>query len=115
MLEWETYVCREWAKQQREITRIYFYGSRVWGNPNSDSDLDILIVAHPGAVIGSQEEWGYELRKLLNLRVDINDYFTARNDLIDIVSSNGLLVFSRHMSNMDFQFEDEIEDFDPEA
>lgn len=111
----ERTLCCTWAAQQREITRVYFYGSRVWGTPEPDSDLDILIVAHPGAIIGSNDEWTAALTELLGLTVHLNDHFTADPGLLVRISAKGLMVFSRHNSESDFEFEDEPLEFDPNA
>jgi len=114
MLDHQRELCRQWAENKREVTRVYFYGSRVWGAPQIDSDLDILLVAQPGAVICSREEWNNELTSLLGI-VDINDHFTAKGELIDRIKASGLLVFSRHGSDVDFEFEDELPEFDPDV
>lgn len=115
MLERKSEVCRSWAQNKHEVTRVYFYGSRVWGAPRRDSDLDVLIVAQPGAVICSATEWTNELTALLRAVVHLNDYFTAQPDLVDKIKANGLLVFSRHGGDIDFEFDDELPEFDPDA
>jgi predicted nucleotidyltransferase len=104
--------CQAWAARQRELTRVYFYGSRVWGTPRPDSDLDVLIVAHPDAVICSEEEWSAELSSLLEVPVHLNDHFTVDPELLLRIKAEGLLVYSRHDSEADFEFEDEFEEFD---
>ena len=115
MLNREITICRDWAAEQREITRVYFYGSRIWGTPRPDSDLDILIVAHPGAVIGSNKNWTDELTRLLGLSAHLNDHFTADPELVTRIKAAGVLVFSRYEDKRDFQFEDEIEEIDSNA
>lgn len=112
MLDFESARCRKWAAQQREITRIYFFGSRVRGTSRPDSDLDIFVVAPPGAVILKDKEWTAELTSLLRMKVHLNDHFTASKDLKAHINADGLLVFSRHNSDVDFQFEDEIDEID---
>jgi predicted nucleotidyltransferase len=114
MLDHQSELCRRWAQDKVEVTRVYFYGSRVWGSPRIGSDLDVLIVAQPGAVIGSDQEWTNELTLLLAVAVHINDHFTADPKLIDRIKDSGLLVFSRHGCDIDFKFEDELEEFDPD-
>lgn len=114
MLDHERNLCRDWAIQKREVTRIYFYGSRVWGAPRPDSDLDVLVVAHPGAVICSTDEWTAELSSLLGVAVHLNDHFTAKPELIDRIKTSGVLVYSRHNDDTDFVFENEFEEFDPD-
>jgi predicted nucleotidyltransferase len=111
MLGREADICRKWAVAHKEITRVYFYGSRVWGNPRLDSDLDILVVAQPGSVMISNQEWTTELTPLFGLIVHLNDYFTADSEVVARIKSDGLLVFSRYETDTDFQFEDEL-DFD---
>src|ERR1700674_4115001 len=101
MLDHKRDLCRDWAIQKREVTRVYFYGSSVWGAPRSDSDLDVLVVAHPGAVICSAMGWTAELTLLWGVAVDLNDHFTADSGLIDRIKASGLLVFSRHNGDAD--------------
>lgn len=115
MLDHQSQLCRYWAGNKREVTRDYFYGSRVWGSPRIDSDLDVLIVAHPGAIIGSAEEWTDELTSSLGVAVHINDHFTADPKLIDKIKATGLLVFSRYGSDVDFEFEDALPEFNPDV
>lgn len=115
MLDSQSQLCRRWAQTEREVTRVYFYGSRVWGEPQRDSDLDVLIIAQPGAVICSRDQWSNKLTALLGVSVDINDHFTAKPEIIDKIKANGLLAFSRHGSDVDFCFEDELPEFDPET
>jgi predicted nucleotidyltransferase len=107
-------LCLGWAQGKREITRVYFFGSRVWGGSHTNSDLDVLIVAQPGAVMDSGEKWGVELSSLLGVVVDVNDHFTADPTLADKIRASGALVFSRHGSDVHFQFEDELPPFDPD-
>ncbi len=113
MLDHQRELCRHWAAEKREVTRIYFFGSRVGGCPRSDSDLDIFVVASPGAVICSSEEWTDELTSLLGVTAHINDHFTADPVLIKKIRENGLLIFSRYECNRDFEFEDESLEIDP--
>jgi predicted nucleotidyltransferase len=115
MLDYQSELCRSWVQDKAEVTRVYFYGSRVWGSPRTKSDLDVFIVAQPGAVIGSAQEWTNELTSLLAVTVHINDHFTADPKLIDKIKESGLLVVSRHGCDVDFKFEDELSEFDPDA
>jgi predicted nucleotidyltransferase len=75
MLDHQAKLCRCWAQGKREVTRVYFYGSRVWGGWREDSDLDVLVVAPPGHY--EVELWASELTKRLGVATHINDYFTA--------------------------------------
>jgi hypothetical protein len=72
-------------------------------------------VANPSAVIDSNEEWANELTRLLDWNAHLNDHFTADAALVQRIKSEGVLVFSRNGNDLDFQFEDELEDFDPDA
>jgi predicted nucleotidyltransferase len=103
---------QKWVKDQREITRVYFYGSRIWGQPRPDSDLDIFIVASSGAMIMCDNDWTAQLTKLIALTPHLNDYQTADKCLINKIKSNGFLVFSRYGDDTDFQFEDQCEEID---
>jgi hypothetical protein len=71
------------------------------------------VVAQPGAVISDAEKWNRELGSLIDVQVHINDYFTADLKLIERIKISGLLAFSRHASDADFEFEDELPEFDP--
>lgn len=113
MLDHEVRLCRCWAQDKREVTRVYFYGSRVWGGWREDSDLDVLVVAPPGYY--ESELWTNELTKRLGVATHINDHFTASLELLDRIKASGLLVFSRHGTDADFEFEDELPEFDPHA
>jgi len=112
VLDREREICNGWARNQREITRVYFYGSRVWGAPRPDSDLDILVVAQPGAVIASSAEWTTELTCRLGVSAHLNDNFTADPELRKRILSSGMLVFSRYGDDGDFQFEADLGEID---
>jgi predicted nucleotidyltransferase len=113
MLDYQAKLCRSWAQGKKEVNRVYFYGSRVWGGWRENSDLDVFIVAPPGYY--EVEQWTGELTKRLRVTVHINDYFTALPELKDRIKASGLLVFSRHGSDADFEFEDELPEFDPDV
>lgn len=80
--------------------RVYLFGSYAWGNPTSDSDIDLFIVKN---TIKSQRKRRRELRSLLfgsgvpfdlfiytpdeiNERLKIGDFFIK-----DIVSKGKIL------------------------
>ncbi len=111
MLDRQAKLCWCWAQGKKEVNRVYFYGSRVWGNPTEDSDLDVLVVAPPAYC--EPELWASELTRRLDVAVEINDYWTAEPGLRDKIKTSGLLVFSRHGNDADFEFEDELPEFDP--
>jgi hypothetical protein len=113
MLDHETKLCRCWARGKRNLTRVCFYGSRVWGGWRTDSDLDVLVVAPPGHY--EAELWASELTKRLGVAALVNDYFTARPELLERIKASGLLVFSRHGTDADFEFEGELPEFDPDS
>ena len=106
-------LCAGWAAQQGDINRVYFYGSRVWGAPRANSDLDILVVANPGTMICCSQKWSSQLSQLLGFTVHLNDYFTADRDLVGKIKLKGILAFSRNRDESDFYFEDELPEFDP--
>jgi predicted nucleotidyltransferase len=111
MLQRQVELCRRWAAaDQGEITRVYFYGSQVWGQPRPSSDLDILIVAQPDAVMLDGKLWELLLASLLSLPAHHN---TALPILVDRIKSQGLLIYSRHGNQLDWQFDDEIREVDP--
>lgn len=72
-------------------------------------------MALPGAVILNDKTWTAELTRLLGVKVHLNDHFTACDDLKEHVKFKGLLVFSLHNSDRDFEFEDDGYEIDPSA
>lgn len=112
-LDHQAKLCQRWAQGKREVTRVYFYGSRVWGGWREDSDLDVLVVAPPGYY--EVALWTSELTNRLGVVVHVNDYFTANPELLKKIKASGLLIFSRHGTDADFEFEDEFPEFDPDA
>ena len=105
---------RNWADGQRDINRLYFFGSRVWGTPRANSDLDIFIVARDsGAGILGRKKWIDQLTRQLIWPPHLIEYFTANSTLIEKIKSDGVLVFSRHANDTDFPGDDDkIEDID---
>lgn len=99
-------LCAEWANGKKDITRVYFFGSRVWGNPRDDSDLDIFIIAQPGAMIAEANEWKSSLDSILSFSTHLIDYHLADSELSENIANNGYLVFSRNNSSIDFDMPD---------
>jgi predicted nucleotidyltransferase len=110
----ERKACAAWARNRSEISRVYFFGSRVWGSPREDSDLDIMLVVNNGAFICDKEEWVAELGQKIGQRVHVVAWFGVKDELRETVRSNGLLVFSRNGNDTDFDVED-LDDIDPSA
>ena len=105
---------RQWAKDQRDINRVYFFGSRIWGKPRVDSDLDIFIVARDsGAGIMCRNKWTDQITQLLAWPPHIFEYFAACPELTTKIKSCGRIVFSRNNSDVDFPDGDDCSDFDP--
>lgn len=113
MLSNEGQRCREWAEQTQSVTRVYFFGSRVWGEPQPDSDLDIFVFADPALAILEAKVWENELTTLLEVKVHLFHHGLADHELESKVKSEGRLVFSRHKSDRDFEFE-ELDEIDLE-
>lgn len=104
MLELQAEICRAWAQVQPAIRRVYFYGSRVWGAPRADSDLDIMLVAEAAASMDF-DRWTRRLTESLSLNVHITNHWDAEPQIMPKVRSEGVLVFSR-WGDQDFEFDD---------
>ncbi len=105
MLEEQVESCRMWAQNQRDIRRIYFYGSRVWGAPRTNSDLDIMVVAEVGASVDS-EKWRQKLTGVLGFDVHIANHWDAKPKIMRKVKREGILIFSRWGDERNFEFDD---------
>lgn len=102
--------CREWAQCHREITRVYLFGSRVYGSPRRDSDLDVFIVTDGGAFVLNRTTWERELSTRLGVRCEVHDYFSSPDCVKSAAMGRGLLVFSRHGDNRDLDFGEDAPD-----
>ncbi len=71
--------------QTRPVLKAYLFGSYVRGEADSESDIDILVDLDYSQKIGLQFiQMKFDLEKLLNKKVDI-------------VSSNGLSKYIKHL------------------
>lgn len=89
--------------------RMYLFGSRVWGQPESESDIDILVVAQPGAVTLCDPKWTEELTQLLGVQAHLNNYQTAEHELVQRIKDEGVVAFSRYGTEQDFDIDEDIE------
>ena len=104
MLESQAAICRAWAQAQPAIRRVYFYGSRVWGAPRADSDLDVMLIAEAAASM-DLDPWTRRLTKSLRLNVHIANHWDAEPQIMHRVRTEGILVLSR-WGEQDFEFDD---------
>ncbi|MDP2026507.1 nucleotidyltransferase family protein [Sulfuriferula sp.] len=54
-------VVASWARQQRLVERVYFFGSRVRGDHQPESDLDIAVQLIYPEVDTALAHWTFEL------------------------------------------------------
>jgi len=75
-------IIRSWAEQTRIVKRVWLFGSRVFGNPTSNSDLDVAIEhdVAPGdtnaytTAISERHRWIGELQPITKHELDIHSY-----------------------------------------
>lgn len=109
----EIEICRDWASSRKEIRHMYLHGSRVSGQPRSDSDLDVMIRAVPAAaVMLEKNEWEAELSKRLGIRVEMHNYNDAHPDHI-AAALQGIAAYNRNGEPIDFVSDDDFMDVDP--
>jgi len=68
-----------WARDTREVSEVWIFGSRARGDHRPDSDLDVALIMTAGTEgerLGNwvclAEEWEVELAALLPVEVDLD-------------------------------------------
>lgn len=85
--------------------KIYLFGSYAWGNPDEESDLDLLIIidtseekSHKRIIHGFRALWGLNISK--DLMVYTQDEFNARvidpKSLLYKIKNQGKVIYARH-------------------
>ena len=109
--------CEQWARANRGITRVYLFGSRVYGSPRPDSDLDIFVVGDAAGYDLHHETWQWDWTARLGVRCDVHNYSNASDCVKSEAMGHGLRVFSLHGDERDFDLgedaPDEIDVSDP--
>jgi uncharacterized protein len=83
---------------------IYLFGSYVWGHPDEESDLDLLVVvrtsnqkSHKRCIPGRRALWELNIAK--DLIVYTQDEFSARitdqTSLLYKIKNNGKVIYAR--------------------
>jgi len=112
---------RRWAAKNGAIQRVYLYGSRVKGDFNKSSDLDVAIALQPeqGHINGYAfwvlhgTELEQELQSLLtDYKVHLEYYDKNKVEMVkDIVKAgieeNGIVVYSRDKDKKEDKPKDE--------
>lgn len=94
-----------WAKDQPEISELWVFGSRAWGDAKADSDLDLAVlllkVPELSILIRTTASWHATLRKLLPVDVSLDvmndDYL--HQDVLHEIAAHGRMIFCRAASS----------------
>jgi predicted nucleotidyltransferase len=93
-----------WAKDKREISELWLFGSRVRGDHRKDSDLDIAVIMagedegdRLGNWIALAEEWEEELKALVPVTIDLDlgDADISEKVVAPALKREGVRIFSR--------------------
>ena len=96
-----------WFAKTKSISQAWAFGSRVRGNANLESDLDIALLLEPddGEVlaewISNAEEWRCELRGLYLAGpiIDLQLVFPEHDEIVwPAVLDHGVLIFDRALT-----------------
>lgn len=83
---------------------IYLFGSYAWGQPDDESDLDLLVVvrdskekSHKRSIVGRRALWDLDIPK--DIMVFTQDEFNARitdpTSLLYKIKNNGKVIYAR--------------------
>ena len=94
---------RFWAQRTICVRRLWIFGSRVRGEHQPESDLDIAIEIDPTeadvtavlAYLSNFEHWRSELQQSVPYEVDLEIYDPAHVIVKQGVDSHGFLVYER--------------------
>ena len=92
-----------WARLQRIVDRIYFFGSRVRGEHRNDSDLDVavqLIFPDPSTALAhwsfESDTWISQLTPLLPWKLDLQLFASSATPTVSAgVTRSSVLVYER--------------------
>lgn len=77
------------AKEYREITRIFLFGSRAGANYREDSDVDLIFETSEAMSYMKQNEIRMKLEETLGMKVDLihgpikdNDFLTVNKEIL---------------------------------
>src|SRR5215208_6814654 len=93
-----------WARDKREISELWLFGSRMRGDHRKDSDLDIAVIMagenegdRLGNWIALAEEWEEELKALVPVAIDLDlgDADISEKVVAPALKREGVRIFSR--------------------
>jgi predicted nucleotidyltransferase len=99
-------IIRSWAERKAIVKRVWLYGSRVRGNHNPDSDLDVAIEhdTAPGdsnaftTAICERKKWIDELQPTTIHELDIYSYRLDETPQLKEESKRGLSSSTKEMT-----------------
>lgn len=90
---------RQWASSIHFRIRIYFYGSRLKGTANHDSDFDLAIefldpwINRTLTWMDYHDEWESRLSKITNLRIHLELYDDENVHVRKYVKEKSIILF----------------------
>jgi len=102
-------ILRKWASKNADIRTVYIYGSRIRGNFNKSSDLDIAVELDPEqGDIDSYAFWAShgtelerELQSLLPYKIQLEYYSENRKELVKDIVRAAIEKFSKVVYSRD--------------
>ena len=103
-------IVASWSETKPEIGRVWFYGSRVRGEDNEDSDLDIAIEIDMESVknndfsefglatfIHNRRRWSEELSSTIPILLDLKQYRPVDDNKVkEGVERSSILVYEKN-------------------
>lgn len=93
-----------WAACNKNVLKVYLFGSRVKGNDHIDSDLDIAVVVADstsntalGRWFALADSWAEELQANLPVKIDLQlgNADLSTSVVAPAVADHGMLIFER--------------------
>ena len=84
---------------------LYLFGSHAWGNPNENSDIDILMIVDKSdepkakraakAYRALRHTHNYPLDILIRTKKEFEDFSNIKMSLMNKISNNGKILYER--------------------
>lgn len=99
---WEHTIC-EWASQNKNIVRVFVFGSFARAEQSPDSDLDLAIQLADDEDADDLPEWKCELQAMLPIPVDLQLYSKhfSPDIVCPAVEADGIAVYSSDPRGVD--------------